>query len=108
MELRYYLSTLGRTSRARRILHQLFSVTVGVWLAAGSVQAATPGSVLVWGDNFWGQTTVPLEAQSGVTAIAAGLSHVLALRSSGGVVEWGYDADGRMDVPFEAQSGVIA
>ncbi len=30
------------------------------------------GSVVAWGDNGGGQTTVPVAAQSGVTAIAAG------------------------------------
>lgn len=33
---------------------------------------ASPGAVLAWGNNDFGQIDVPLEAQSGVTAIAAG------------------------------------
>ena len=33
---------------------------------------AIPGTVVAWGTNWAGQTTVPVAAQSGVTAIAAG------------------------------------
>jgi hypothetical protein len=41
------------------------------WPGAGVAQAASSGSVLAWGYNDYGQTNVPLAAQSGVTAIAA-------------------------------------
>ena len=41
-----------------------------------TAQAAIADAVVAWGDNDFGQTTVPLAAQSGVTAIAAGeVSH---------------------------------
>jgi len=43
--------------------------------------------VVAW--NAEGQTTVPVAAQSGVTAIAAGGYHTVALKSDGSVVEWG-------------------
>ena len=61
------------------------------------------GQVLAWGYNGAGQTTVPAAAQSGVSAIAAGGSHTLALKG-GAVLAWG-----NLDtVPTEAQSGVSA
>lgn len=50
---------------------------------------------------------VPWEAQSGVSAIAAGAYHSLALKD-GNVIVWGSHSDGEFDVPTEAQSGVSA
>jgi alpha-tubulin suppressor-like RCC1 family protein len=41
--------------------------------------ALKDGKVIAWGDNGSGQTTVPVEAQSGVTVIASGPGHCLAL-----------------------------
>lgn len=64
------------------------------------------GTVFAWGDNRYGQVTVPAGLRD-VTAIAAGAAHSLALRSDGTVVEWGahIDYDGqvvsRESVPTE-------
>ena len=44
-----------------------------------TVALKTDGSVVTWGYNASGQTTVPVRAQSGVTAIAAGDFHTVAL-----------------------------
>ncbi len=57
------------------------------------------GSVVVWGDNRFGQTDGPVAARSGVTAIAAGDYHTVALKHDGSVVAWGYNEDGRTTVP---------
>jgi hypothetical protein len=61
------------------------------WSEAGITQAAPVGSVVAWGLNDSGQTTVPIAAQSGVTAIAAGGYHTVALKTDGSVVAWGYN-----------------
>ena len=45
-------------------------------------------TVVAWGRNDYGQTTVPA-GLSGVTAIAAGYSHTVALKIDGTVVAWG-------------------
>jgi hypothetical protein len=47
-------------------------------------------------------------AQSGVTAIAAGDYHSVALKTNGSVVAWGWNEFGQTTVPVEAQSGVTA
>lgn len=66
------------------------------------------GSVLAWGRNDLGQTTVPAAAQSGVIAIAAGAAHTVALKNDGSVLAWGWNVDGQTTVPIAAQSGVTA
>ncbi|KAF0175433.1 MAG: hypothetical protein FD161_3328 [Limisphaerales bacterium] len=74
--------------------------------AAPSVNAAAGGTVVAWGLNGDGQTTVPASL-SGVTAIAAGQQHTVALRSDGTVVAWGYNGFGQTTVPA-GLSGVTA
>ena len=79
-----------------------------VWPGASTAQAATADAVGAWGANDYGQTTVPVAAQSGVTAIAAGFSHTVALKNDGSVVAWGDNQYGQTTVPVAAQSGVTA
>jgi hypothetical protein len=92
--------------KQKQFLALLF--TLGVWLGASTAQAASSGAVAEWGYNFWvyGQTDVPVAAQSGVTAIAAGYSLTVALRNDGAVVVWGFNGQGQTMVPVTAQSGV--
>ena len=56
------------------------------------------GTVVGWGYNNAGQTTIPA-GLTNVTAIAAGGDHSLALRSNGTVVGWGYNYYGETNVP---------
>lgn len=63
---------------------------------------------MAWGFNGYGQTMIPVAAQSGVTAIAAGLYHTVALRIDGAVVAWGDNFYGQSTVPAAAQTGVVA
>ena len=71
------------------------------WVSGKSL---TPGTVIAWGSNNpSGQATVPEAARTGVTAIAAGSFHSLALRN-GGVISWGWE----MAMPDDARSGVTA
>lgn len=55
---------------------------------APSAGQTAAGTVLAWGDGYWGQTNVPPDLTNAV-AIAAGWYHNLALRSDGRVVAWG-------------------
>jgi len=62
--------------------------------------------IVAWGDNTYGQTSVPA-GLNGVIAIAAGDAHSVALKSDGTVVAWGANDWGQTDVPA-GLSGVIA
>ena len=78
-------------------------------IAAGnyhSLALTSDGSVAAWGDNSWGQGTVP-NGLTGVVAIDGGRIHSLALTSGGSVVAWGYNAQGQSTVPA-GLNGVVA
>ena len=62
------------------------------------VQASSTSSIIGWGDNYFGQLSIPAGLTDAV-AISAGGTHNLALKSDGTVVGWGYNADGETDVP---------
>jgi alpha-tubulin suppressor-like RCC1 family protein len=88
-----------------------------------------PDGVAAWGENFFGQlgngstarhseVPVPVSGLSGVTAIAAGGGHSLALLSNGTVMAWGDNSEGQLGngtttnsdvpVPVSGLSGVTA
>ncbi len=72
-----------------------------VAIAAGddhSLALRADGTVVAWGQNFWGQTAAPSQATN-VSAIAAGRDHSLALRADGTVVAWGRNTSGQTNVP---------
>jgi Regulator of chromosome condensation (RCC1) repeat len=80
-----------------------------VAIAAGwshTVALKQNGSVVAWGGNWSGQTSVPA-GLSGVVAIAAAGSHTVALKQDGSVVAWGSNHEGQTSVPA-ALSGVMA
>ena len=62
------------------------------------------GKVLAWGSNY----NVPSSALSGVTAIATGDDHSIALSGNGSVLVWGSNEYGQCDIPIAAQSGIVA
>jgi len=57
-----------------------------------------PFSVLPWGDNYSGQTSLP-SGLTNVAAIAGGNYHSLALTSDGKIVAWGMNSSGQTNVP---------
>jgi hypothetical protein len=78
-------------------------------MAAGgnhSLALKSDGTVLAWGYNESGQSTVPA-GLSGVVAIAGGGDHSLALKSDGTVVAWGATGSAQSTVPA-GLSGVVA
>ncbi len=58
-----------------------------------------------WGGNYGGQTTIPA-GLTGVTAIAAGSEHSLALKSNGTFVAWGRYYNGSTWVPMTVPAGL--
>ncbi|MGO8837123.1 MAG: immunoglobulin domain-containing protein [Limisphaerales bacterium] len=80
-----------------------YSVTVtnqfGSASSTGCVSVFGPqSSVVSWGDNSGGQTTVPGNLAS-VIAVSGGDYHSLALRHDGTLIAWGYNGDGQTTVP---------
>lgn len=65
-----------------------------------------PCTVVAWGQNTYGQASVPA-GLSNVVAVAGGGQHSLALRSDGSVVAWGGNGYGQSNVP-PGLSNVVA
>jgi alpha-tubulin suppressor-like RCC1 family protein len=64
--------------------------------------------VVSWGANDYGQCDNPISTSTGITAIAAGSWHGLAISATGGVIAWGRNDYGQSTVPQIAMSNVIA
>jgi IPT/TIG domain/Regulator of chromosome condensation (RCC1) repeat len=102
------------TTRARPLLRFCMLAALGVLLLfpAGAAPATLSGKVVAWGCGgfaAYGQCQVP-SGLSGVTAIAAGGTYSLALKSDGTVVAWGCGGGqdfGQCDVP-SGLTGVTA
>ncbi len=58
----------------------------------------TGGAVVAWGDNRYGQTTIPANLGE-VVAIAARNIHTVSLESDGAMVAWGNNGSGQTTVP---------
>jgi hypothetical protein len=80
---------------------ELGAVVGPVRIAVGdghSLALRGDGTVVGWGANTFGPTTIPAEL-SNVVAIAAGRGHSLALRNDGAVVGWGHGGYGQTFIP---------
>ena len=82
-------------------------IVVAACLATPSVAMAQTGGVTAWGSNGFGQCNIPVSAKSGVSAIAGGGSHTIALKNSA-VLAWGNNSSGQCTIPASANSGVSA
>ncbi len=65
------------------------------------------GRVYAWGLNGNGQSNVPVDAQVGVTRVAAGSYYSMALKFDGTVVDWGSNGAGATPKPSNL-SDVVA
>ncbi len=68
-------------------------------LTSAADAATTEGTVVAWGSNNYGQSNIPAVALSGVTAMAAGGFHSLALKSDGSVIGWGRNSERQLNIP---------
>jgi len=75
-------------------------------MALNAVVMGQAGAVVAWGNNDYGQCNIPA-ADSGVSAIAGGWYHTIALKD-GAVLAWGNNDYGQCNVPASANSGVSA
>ena len=74
--------------------------------ASATTPVLCPTYVVGWGDNDYGQTSVP-PSLTNVVAIAGGYYHSLALKSDGTVVGWGDNGSGQTNSPA-GLSNVVA
>lgn len=79
--------------------------TVFTKIAAGdyhSLAMTSAGSIVGWGNNFSGQTTVPIGLSNAVAIATGGLgwsSYNLVLMSNGRVAGWGWNAYNQVTLP---------
>ena len=101
-------NTVAKLFSSVSTLAVVASVFVG-----GAVQAQTAGQVLVWGydgnaGGYQRLVDVPASANFGVSAIAGGYMHCLALKNSSVLAWGGQNASGENNIPANALSGVTA
>lgn len=86
-----------------------FMAVAAGWYDSGTHNLAlrTDGTVVAWGNNFWGQTTVP-NGLTNVIAVAAGGRHSVALRRDGSVTNWGDNSLGQITNPPASLTNVVA
>lgn len=88
------ISTLAETNGPQ-------NVTVTLCVGA----ALPPSTIVAWGNNGHGQTSVP-NGLWNATAVSLGSWHSLALRADGTVVAWGSSISGQTNVPAGLSNAV--
>ena len=109
------VSVYGVIARVRRPagLSLLATMAAVVLFALPAGASASASGVLAWGENEMSQlggeafaqsaVPIPVGGLSGVTAVAAGGKHSLALLSNGTVVGWGGDGFGELGIGISTQ-----
>ena len=91
--------------RLRDVLALAVVCAAFLYCASSASAQTTNGVVTAWGDNSYGQCNI--SASSGVSAIAGGDYHTIALKN-GEVLAWGENGQGQCTIPASASSGVSA
>lgn len=77
-------------------LTNILAVSASPWdSGAHSLALRAAGTVVAWGNNFYGQCNVPSNVTD-VVAVAAGGRHSLALKTDGTVIVWGNNSFGQV------------
>lgn len=101
------LSLAGTISK-RIILPKVHILLLGLALLGLPTRGRIPdadGTVVAWGDNRFGQGTVP-SGLNNVVAIASGEWHNVALKADGTLVAWGADNVGQGTIPPDVNNVV--
>ena len=93
--------------RLRAVLALAVVCAASLYCASSASAQTTNGVVTAWGYNYYGECNIPDSAKSGVSAIAGGEQHTIALKG-GAVLAWGYNYWGQCNIPASASSGVSA
>ena len=101
------LKLTSLSSVARSFIVVAAICAASLFCASSASAQTTSGFVTAWGSNQNGPCNKPVAALSGVTAIAGGFRHAIALKD-GAVLAWGYNGYGNCTIPADAQSGVSA
>jgi len=87
-----------------RTLFRMAGVVLPILLAAPSIARVgvahgqdAPGSIVGWGNNYYGQTNVPAP-NADFIAVSAGFLYSLGLKADGSIVAWGWNK-GPLNVP---------
>ena len=72
-------------------IQKFIAISAGAYHSLGLLE---DGSILAWGDNDCGQTTVP-KTDKKFIAISAGYYHSLGLLEDGSVLAWGDNRYGK-------------
>ncbi len=88
------------TALEGRALARLAAVTLDANAIAVPRPANPAGTVIAWGRNTTGQTSVPADLNL-VTALAGGESHTVALKNDGTMVAWGDNTYGQTTQPAD-------
>jgi hypothetical protein len=94
------------TKKKRPFFITIVSVFFSLCVFVSNIPVYAVGEIMAWGDNEYGQCTVP-EPNIGFTAISAGECHSLGLKQDGSIVAWGWNVVGQCTVP-EPNTGFTA
>lgn len=92
--------------KKNKTMKKLLNATVVFCFGVFIIPNCWADPVIVWGNNTYGQTNVPISATN-VIALAAGDAHCLALRADGRVIAWGGSWNfGETNVPLDLTNAV--